>query len=688
MIYGATPEEWDHFVSLGLTADLLPVLSNITATISPNSKMKDLGKVPSGYNAQREAVGIAGWTSRVSNPADISRWKKESDYGIAQQTRYLRACDNDLTDPDFAREVEATIDTLVPGMPTRRRENSPKCLKVFFLEGEHPKRVIRTAHGIIEFLGNGQQFIAVGTHPSGVRYQWDNDLPRDIPVLTEAQFNLLWSTLQDKYGIEPDKKAKVSSKSRVLAEIHDADPTARYLIENDWVKDSERDGRLHIRCPFEEHHTTDTGDSSTTYWPAHTGGYALGHFKCLHAHCEERSDEEFKLAIGISEDDFDDLTLDVDGESTTPYELTTTRVDMYDLIGDPSPTAPADAIWYPKLPLDMVWRPMHVTEFLDRPLPTWIVKDILPEAVLAVIFGGSGEGKSFAALDMALAIVRGEEWHGHKTKRMRVAYVAAEGASGVTMRIKAYCYQHKIDPRTLDLFVIDGAPNLLDKAVTLAVAKAILALGGIKLVFVDTLAQVTPGGNENSGEDMGKALAHCKGIHKATSAMVVLIHHSGKDTSRGARGWSGLRAACDAEMEVVSNGEDRTLTTTKQKDGEAGVVVGFRLQKAPVGVDADGNVVESCFVVPVKGARRIEAAPRKKLGPAQERSVSVCEMMYNDNAEWPTEYELTEELERLIKEEGGSPKRGNIRLALQRTLENGGLCRVENNRIAASKAIG
>ena len=59
MNYGATPQEWAHFdVVLGLTEDLLPVVSNPNAVISPQSKMKGLGKTPSRYNRQREVAGI------------------------------------------------------------------------------------------------------------------------------------------------------------------------------------------------------------------------------------------------------------------------------------------------------------------------------------------------------------------------------------------------------------------------------------------------------------------------------------------------------------------------------------------------------------------------------------------------------------------------------------------------------
>lgn len=79
--------------------------------------------------------------------------------------------------------------------------------------------------------------------------------------------------------------------------------------------------------------------------------------------------------------------------------------------------------------------------------------------------------------------------------------------------------------------------------------------------------------------------------------MVLLVHHAGKDTSKGARGWSGLRAAADAELEVQRTPAGRLLRITKQKDGEDSGAWGFDLQTVVVGVDEDGDEVASCVVV-------------------------------------------------------------------------------------------
>jgi hypothetical protein len=253
-------------------------------------------------------------------------------------------------------------------------------------------------------------------------------------------------------------------------------------------------------------------------------------------------------------------------------------------------------------------QPAH--QFAGGKPPGWIVKGVVPQAELMVMFGESGSGKSFAALDLGGAIARGIEWRGRRSRQGRVVYIAAEGAGGFRNRLKAYAVKHEITLEQLPIGVIHAAPNLLLKDDALDVCKAIIAAGGADLVIVDTFAQVMPGANENAADDVGKALAHCKGIHRATGALVLLVHHAGKDASKGARGWSGLKAAADAELEVVRTAAGRLIRVSKQKDGEDGQIWGFELDVIPVGADEDGDVITSCVV------RECEAPAIQQIGAA------------------------------------------------------------------------
>lgn len=251
----------------------------------------------------------------------------------------------------------------------------------------------------------------------------------------------------------------------------------------------------------------------------------------------------------------------------------------------------------------------------------YLIKGLLPKAALGVLYGESGSGKSFLALDMAFAIARGIPWRGLRTKQHKVVYLAAEGASGFRNRLAAYALHHDLKDSDIPLQIIDAAPNFLLKDDALDICRAALADSGRPgLIVIDTFAQVLAGANENASEDMGKALAHCKGIHKATGALVLLVHHSGKDASRGARGWSGLRAAADVELEVSRSGDNRALRTTKQKDGADFQEWGFKLRSILIGKDEDGDSITSCVI---EESLVIRKPKNKRIGPLESIILSA-----------------------------------------------------------------
>ncbi|MFK5284070.1 AAA family ATPase, partial [Lacticaseibacillus paracasei] len=77
-----------------------------------------------------------------------------------------------------------------------------------------------------------------------------------------------------------------------------------------------------------------------------------------------------------------------------------------------------------------------------------------------MLYGESGSGKSFMALQLAGAIARGVEWRGRRVKQGRVVYIAAEGAGGFRNRCVAYAQAEGIALADLPLGIVADAPNL------------------------------------------------------------------------------------------------------------------------------------------------------------------------------------------------------------------------------------
>ena len=327
--YGATLNDWLTLDAWhGLTADLLPVVSNPKAVIAGASKMRDKGKVPSRYNRQHQVAGFPEWTQFKASEQDIERWKAQPDYGICIQTRHLRALDIDIPDFDRMCEVVEFADAFLHniGMPRRVRANSAKCLLAFYVEGDMPKRVIKVREKVknedgttaepawlIEFLATGQQFIAAGTHSSGARITWEwvnengelvSGMPDHFPTVTLDQFNALWTALEAKFACEPSTVGQVRKRGE---SFDSPDANVKLLDEKGLILGEGNDGQLFIECPWKGDHSMDSGITECAYFPRGSGGYDLGHFKCMHAGCATHSDTDFEEALGLRDGMFESL---------------------------------------------------------------------------------------------------------------------------------------------------------------------------------------------------------------------------------------------------------------------------------------------------------------------------------------------------------------------------------------------
>ncbi len=245
------------------------------------------------------------------------------------------------------------------------------------------------------------------------------------------------------------------------------------------------------------------------------------------------------------------------------------------------------------------------------------VEQLLGAAGMSVLYGPSNTGKTFAALDLALHVAMGEPWFGREVDQGGAVYVALEGGQGFNNRIASARQHFGLEGREIPFAAIKSTVNLLSADADVpALIAAIRAAAEpfypylVRLVVIDTLARAMAGANENAGEDMGALVSACDKIRAETGAHIMLIHHSGKDTAKGARGHSSLRAATDTELEVDRTEDGRgVITVTKQRDYESGAAFAFRLERVELGIDRRGKPVTSCVVQPEDAA---SGKPKKR----------------------------------------------------------------------------
>jgi hypothetical protein len=237
------------------------------------------------------------------------------------------------------------------------------------------------------------------------------------------------------------------------------------------------------------------------------------------------------------------------------------------------------------------------SELQARAPIAWRVKNILPKTGLAAMFGPSGSGKTFLVLDLISHISLGLEFYGYKSTACPVVYVCLEGMNGISSRIKAW-EQHHAQKLPDSFRVMADQLSLVNQdAQQFALAVVNNGLDG-GVIVIDTLNQSAPTADENSSKDMGTIIQNAQTIQRLTNSLVILVHHTGKDASRGLRGHSSLIAALDAAIEVKRTVISKEWSLSKSKDAENISGMYFSLENVDVGIDPCGEVISSCVVKP------------------------------------------------------------------------------------------
>jgi hypothetical protein len=241
---GATPEDWAHFdFVLGLGSNLLPCVPfSVDVKVQEGSAIEGkVGKIPSQFNGRGEAHGLTGWQKREIAPSEVACWSKDPRLNLCVRTGPISgiyAFDIDIDDErsfNVMHRIEDGSGKRV--FPMRTRENSLKRLLMFRMEGPCKKRKIKLDENprgpAIELLADGQQFVACGTHSSGVRYRWRPGLPSTIPTITLAQLDSIWTTLTANYAKTPTTTA-AQTAPEATATTETQSEVMKKISEEDW----------------------------------------------------------------------------------------------------------------------------------------------------------------------------------------------------------------------------------------------------------------------------------------------------------------------------------------------------------------------------------------------------------------------------------------------------------------------
>ena len=313
-------------------------------------------------------------------------------------------------------------------------------------------------------------------------------------------------------------------------------------------------------------------------------------------------------------------------KATTDWETTSDDLDGFDIIPDTVPQQ--GGIITPKAPQAPIFWARDAKPVLTA---SYMVKGWLGRSQMSVVYGPSNVGKSFFVLDMAFCIAANIEWQGSKVRGGPVLYLATEGGNAFHNRVVALRDEYSkpdvplaVRPSPIDLLRPEA-----DLAKLIELCSSIEAEVGapLSMVVVDTLSRAMAGGDENGPTDMTSFIANLDALRDATGAHIMIVHHSGKDTAKGARGHSSLRAATDTEIELEVDGSIRTATATKQRDLEPQEPIVFQLKVHELGRDEDGDAVTTCTIIEASEDDKADMQQKRPSGSNQKTVASAFKQL-------------------------------------------------------------
>jgi hypothetical protein len=215
----------------------------------------------------------------------------------------------------------------------------------------------------------------------------------------------------------------------------------------------------------------------------------------------------------------------------------------------------------------------------ELPAPESLIDGVLTRHAYGIIRGRDASFKSFITLDWALCLATATRWQGRATERVKVLYVAGEGAYGLAERKRAWESARgvAVDP---EWFVVrTSAVNLYRTGAAFDHLLCHIKDGGYGLVVFDTLRRMS-GGAEGNGSDMGVVVDNLERVKRLTADGTVLaVTHTDKGDN-DTRGFSGIEDDADIVWSVKREGglKEVRLTCVKMKDGPDGHKIDLRLR--------------------------------------------------------------------------------------------------------------
>jgi hypothetical protein len=293
---GATAEEWQWAWST-FGKYILPTICGVEHN---GVELKGYLKIPSLISKQDGVPKrIAAWNTFEAKQKNINDWSSEPCHGICLRTHEVQAIDIDYEDYDAGYSIAAFFKEQLGDLPTRvSKLHTGRQALLLRVTGIPEGKRLKKRHiyakdgssGATELIAQNSQLVIAGTHSSQTcRYTWLGGLPTEIPEVDYNTLKDVWEAAIKLFGTPSSTSISTEDTYEVdnTGVDIEQDPFAQYVqswsggaLFRRFVSNS----KLAMRCPWEnEHSTEDREDSTSTIYMA-ANKDKPAQFVCKHAH--------------------------------------------------------------------------------------------------------------------------------------------------------------------------------------------------------------------------------------------------------------------------------------------------------------------------------------------------------------------------------------------------------------------
>jgi hypothetical protein len=195
-----------------------------------------------------------------------------------------------------------------------------------------------------------------------------------------------------------------------------------------------------------------------------------------------------------------------------------------------------------------------------------VIEDFIDEGTVNMLFGESGDGKSYSMMWAAICIAAGIPFLGKNVKQGPVLYIDEENNESIFKTRMHKVIDGMDGDQSLPFFFTSLAGFDFHKPHDRQQLEDLILAGGYVLIVVDALMDIMPGRDENSVKDVLPVFAFARHLSNKTKCAFSFLHHTNRNG--GYRGSSAIKGALDNMISIKKEGNFVTFSLEKHRDSE------------------------------------------------------------------------------------------------------------------------